>query len=68
MELKTCPFCGANAIWHEYSESDPPCSYTAGYVLCSNCGCRTRSYTLDGYYGSTDTKEDAIAAWNKRMK
>lgn len=67
MELEKCPHCGAVAIWNEYEELDPPCHYRAGYAKCTQCGCRTRTYILDGYYGSTDTKEEAFAVWNQRL-
>ena len=66
-DLKPCPFCGGTAIWNEYEALDPPLHYRAGYVKCSVCECRTRDYTLDGYYGSTDKPEDAVSVWNQRQ-
>lgn len=66
-ELKLCPFCGGEALLCEQSESDGQVSYKVAYVECDVCGCNTGSYIIDGYYGATTTKEDAIKAWNRRV-
>ena len=53
-ELKPCPFCGGkgNIFFHPYD----------GYwcAECAICPCKIKSFFL--------TEEDAIEAWNKRIK
>ena len=50
MELRECPFCGAQPEQADVSEY---------YVECPSCG-------LQGPYGEKDTYESSIAAWNRR--
>jgi Lar family restriction alleviation protein len=56
IDLKPCPFCGAQAELEEY---DNGC-----VVVCSEYGekCKCAAYTMS----SGNTKEEAIAIWNKR--
>ena len=58
-ELKPCPFCGAEAII-VYSVKDD--TYVCG------CGCFTSGCMGDArkYLHRFKTKEEAIAAWNRR--
>lgn len=65
-ELKPCPFCGCEAILKKDRESDANVLYDVAFVKCPKCGCRTRSFITDGYYGATTTEQDAIDAWNRR--
>ena len=61
-ELKPCPFCGGEAElrYHPSSMRDPECrAWEAG---CSICDARVGS-TI---YAIGKTKQDAIAAWNRR--
>lgn len=50
-ELKRCPFCGGEAIFHEYEAVD---LFT---VRCKECVCSTHSYF---------SESKAILAWNRR--
>ena len=50
MELRECPFCGAQPEQADVSEY---------YVERPSCG-------LQGPYGEKDTYESSIAAWNRR--
>ena len=56
MKLKPCPFCGGKAKegidYGLYSQESLACG-------CEICGCRTKIYT---------NKEQAISAWNRRIK
>lgn len=52
-ELKPCPFCGGRGI----VEMDE-CWYWEYRACCSNC-------TVD--LGHFETKEEAIAKWNRRV-
>ncbi len=55
-ELKPCPFCGGNDIQIDEMESFWDKNETSWRVLCINCIAETAG----------DTKEQAIAAWNRR--
>ena len=63
-KLKPCPFCGGEACMievephtHEIATWMP--DYTGGFfVECTNCACGI----------SADTKEVAVAAWNRRYQ
>ena len=51
-ELKPCPFCGGDAtLWREGGVDRPY------HILCG-CG---------GRVGWFETREEAIAAWNRRV-
>ena len=51
-KLRNCPFCGGEAtLWNEYP------AYRPWHILCG-CGGRV------GYFR---TKEEAVAAWNRRV-
>lgn len=65
-ELKPCPFCGGPAEFETRYRTDGQTHYEVAVVACQLCGCRTDDYILNGYYGSDDTQQDAIDAWNKR--
>lgn len=56
IELKPCPFCGGNDIQIDEMESFWDKNETIWRVLCINCIAETAG----------DTKEQAIAAWNRR--
>lgn len=68
--IKSCPFCGSIAKYIEYQKQEGNLSHTVGLVCCDSaaCGCRTRDVIVDGYYGVTTTKQDAIDIWNRRNK
>lgn len=68
IELKPCPFCGGEAILYKEEIPDGKISYHTARIKCDNCGCATRQYIIDGYYGSTDTVEDCISTWNNRKQ
>jgi Lar family restriction alleviation protein len=65
--LKTCPFCGGEAGLNHVGESDGNIRFLTAYVVCCDCGARTRSFIIDGYYGVMTTEDDAIEAWNRRV-
>lgn len=67
-ELKPCPFCGGEAILSKEEIPDGNISYHTARIKCDDCGCATRQYIIDGYYGSTDTVADCINAWNDRKQ
>lgn len=64
MELKPCPFCGANAEmrYHPSCMRDP--SHRAWEVGCSICDARVGN-TI---YAIGKTRDEAIAAWNTRAE
>ena len=66
-ELKPCPFCGGEAELIKQYHLDGQTHYEVAKVRCSMCKCQTDDYILDGYYGSTDTAQDAVDDWNKRI-
>lgn len=65
-DLKPCPFCGGEARIYKQMRSDPPCHYMVYLAICDMCGCRTKDYTCDGYYGETFEQKDVIESWNRR--
>ncbi len=65
--IKPCPFCGEYPMfWDEYDErfvsftDRDDCRY---YIECVNVGCACNPCTI-----LFKTKEEAIEAWNKRVK
>ena len=55
-ELKPCPFCGGEAVLDD--------EWIAQYsVFCENNACR---YGRNGTRRIYDTRDEAIAAWNRR--
>lgn len=64
LRIDSCPRCGNEARLLFKSISDPPCHYTAGYIMCSACRIRTQSRCLDGYDCMTDTINDLLDDWN----
>lgn len=61
-ELLPCPFCGGDAElrYHPKCICDPKCM--AWEIGCSSCDARVGN-TI---YAIGKTKDDAIAAWNRR--
>lgn len=53
-KLKPCPFCGGEA-----KAAYGRCDYNVWQVCCLNNACQAMA-------GWCDTKDDAIAAWNRR--
>lgn len=66
-ELKPCPFCGGSAELIKQYRLDGQTHYEVAKVRCQDCKCQTDDYILNGYYGSTDTVQDACKAWNRRV-
>lgn len=66
IKLLPCPFCGGEAILSKEGIPDGNISAHTACIKCNDCGCATRQYIIDGYYGSTDTVADCIKAWNRR--
>jgi len=64
--LRPCPFCGNKAV--AFKDNYNKCG-----VYCSSCnamiGVKLECDTelVDGWRAEFDTKEQAIAAWNKRV-
>jgi len=54
-KLKSCPFCGNDAMMYEQLQND----YKEYFVKCISCGAKSRSYFVNPMY--------AIKAWNKRV-
>lgn len=69
-ELKSCPFCGGNAVLVNDVQEDKTVhyEYKVAYVECTTCLCRTRKFVTDGYFGATTTAQDAITTWNRRTR
>ena len=65
--LRECPFCGGKAELALIDRFDCNIRYTEARAVCTVCRCGTKSFLVDGYYGSTETVYDAIKAWNKRV-
>ena len=55
-ELKPCPFCGGEA--YPDGQSNPNRT-TSIYIECNRCGINTIGF---------NTEEQAIKAWNRRVK
>ena len=63
-ELKPCPFCGCNAVFHVDSDIIDGLVEERYDVACDNDDCFI-SDGSDKYWG---TKEAVISAWNRREK
>ena len=59
IDLKPCPFCGGKGCVQMHVFKDVFKGYTFG-VVCLDCCCETRQFY--------ETEEDAIDAWNRRVK
>jgi Lar family restriction alleviation protein len=62
-ELKPCPFCGGEAehkmyFWGNHTKTHKP--IWCYYIFCAECGAMT-----DNIF---KTEEEAITAWNRRVK
>lgn len=68
IDLKNCAHCGGYARMLESVESDPPYSYTALYVKCSNCGIQTAKKPNGGYMAIKYTPEQVAEIWNRRIR
>ena len=60
-EILTCPCCGESAGLGYYT-NDKNEQYST-YVVCSNCGLKTKAITRDVSY---DAEEEVISLWNQR--
>lgn len=61
--IKRCPFCGGEAIInvippHKHFLCNLPDYHGGAFIECTNCTCAI----------SADTEEQAIEAWNRRVK
>ena len=59
-ELKTCPFCGGEAVLCE--EHDPMLRNDLAFVKCSDCGCHTPTFIIIG----EAAVKDVVDVWNRR--
>ena len=68
IELKPCPFCGRTdkLIIHEVSQRLDDTDIKQYAVVCNTSGDNTGCGANCGY--EHFTKQDAIAAWNKRVE
>lgn len=66
--LKPCPFCGGKAQLINSTEIDGYYHYEVAYVECECCLAKSKSFIIDGYYGTTTKEEHAINAWNMRAE
>lgn len=65
-ELKSCPFCGRSACITKVSESHGMDGHYYDWLVRCKCGVSLRR-AADNFYGrKAYTKEEAIAAWNRR--
>lgn len=65
-DLKPCPFCGGKPSVRFEDRPDPPSRYWVFYVVCADCGARTKDYPTGNFYGMNYTPDDAADAWNRR--
>ena len=66
-ELESCPLCDGEAVLEISQDSDGQLSPRVARIECTECGCSTRKYYIDGYYGSKDTIADCVENWNERV-
>lgn len=59
-ELKRCPFCGGEAVFHVWHEGGGVC------VRCKECHCQTTTKT-DGM-GNGMAVQTVLNRWNKRVE
>lgn len=65
MKLKKC-LCGENPKIIKERKCYGHGEYTlVAYVKCDNCRLHTPEFSIDGFYGCTDTEDTAIEYWNK---
>lgn len=69
-KLKPCPFCGKDsAVIKTETRPDGYYHYDVKYVVCENCGVRTKTHICNGYFGIEQwSDEQAAAEWNRRAK
>ena len=60
-ELKPCPFCGAKAIHGSHKKGSPGAweNDEDHWIFCASDDCLA-------HVGMCETKDEAIAAWNRR--
>lgn len=66
-DLESCPLCDGEAVLKITQDSDGQLCPRIARIECTECGCSTRKYYIDGYYGSKDTIADCVENWNKRV-
>ena len=61
IDLKPCPFCGAEAAIGDQRKyiGGRNYGYDRQYIYCTKCGCQTASYDWDD-------RADMVKAWNRR--
>ena len=65
MKLKKC-LCGEEPKIIKERERYGHGEYTlVAYVKCDKCRLHTPRFSIDGFYGCTDTEDTAIEYWNK---
>ena len=66
--IELCPFCNSDAVIGEF-EVEVTCRYSETLYMpyCSNDDCIASNLALAGEYGY-DTEQEAIEAWNNRLK
>ena len=64
-ELSKCPCCGGDAIYSYYTKTvtDGEGERYSTFVVCNQCGLRTKSVIRDVAYSAEDTVADL---WNAR--
>lgn len=65
-DLKPCPFCGGLAELRQGRKPDGNVSYGMTWIECRVCGCQTKNYPNDGYYGMRFSDDAVLDAWNRR--
>lgn len=61
IELKPCPFCGAEAVTRTYRTTDNGHWITKNYVECTGCHVELPTHL------ASENKEKAAEAWNRRI-
>ena len=65
--LLQCPACKCESELTFNVTSDGSIGYIEANINCTNCRICTRPRDVDGSYGDTDTINDVINDWNKRL-